>query len=513
MSYLKRIAAFILAAVMLTAIASGCATQDTTAPDGSSSSAVSSEKTVPATISVLFRGDNTPPSSNMVLKAIEEKTGIKVAPIYVPIADYQTKLSALLAAKSLPDIVRIENVSMANEFKENGALAELTDIIGENMPTYYPEAKDTLQNNPLNKDGKVYALVSSKLRYATNLNIRTDWLEKLGLTMPTDLDSLYNVLYAFTNSDPDGNGAKDTIGLAASVNAEDFIMFSTILGAYGIPANMPIQLEDGTVTTFLKHKNFLEAAKYYNKLYKDGLIDPDFATIPIMNSFGKLWDGKAGAMDFQCVGPTNNWMPGRYTEATPPTFDFATIKGPDGTAGVREQYPQYATSIVVTANSKNPAAALRLLDFFYSEEGDELLLLGVEGTHYKWADKENGKYEWIPPFDDSATNRNDGVYVYWDNLLTPENHIEIRTLNKQSQEGVALAFANSTIAWPFITTPFEADTLYRSTLKQIENEVFCTLVMSTGDLDAAYAQAIQRWNNEGGTQWEQEATAAYKSQQ
>ena len=43
--------------------------------------------------------------------------------------------------------------------------------------------------------------------------IRKDWLDKLGLEQPKTIDDFYNVLKAFKEQDPDGNGANDTYGM------------------------------------------------------------------------------------------------------------------------------------------------------------------------------------------------------------------------------------------------------------------------------------------------------------
>ena len=472
-----------------------------------------SEAKGPVTLSILIGGDNTPPSTSNVLKQITKETDIAITPMYVPNADYSTKLNTLVASKSLPDIFYTSDPTNAVQFKQNGAIADLTELVPKYMTGYYPDAKDVLSKNPLNTDGKIYAVFSLMVDYAANMNIRTDWLKNVGLSMPTDLDSLYNVLDAFTNKDPDKDGKKDTFGLSASIIV-GWENFSTIFGAYGVPSGKPIIADDGTVTTFMKAPNYLEAVKYFRKLYENGLIDPDFATVPAMTSYGKLWNGQCGAIDFRCVGPTNNWMPSRYTEKVTPTFDFATVKGPDGEAGLPIQYPDYLKSVMVSSQCKNPDAAARLLDFFYSEKGDELLRLGVEGLHFKWTDKENGQYEMIKPYDDDATNRNDGVFVYWQpHLITPVDNAEVRTFNKQTQEGVALASKNSTIPWAYIYTPFEASKTYGANLSQIEKEVFCTLITTKGDVEAEYKKGVARWDDEGGKTWEKEATEAYKSQQ
>ena len=71
--------------------------------------------------------------------------------------------------------------------------------------------------------------------------VRKDWLDKLGLEEPSTMDEVADMLRAFINDDPDGDGEADTIGLAmrSDVYGEypnntfgiDNI-FTAILGAY-----------------------------------------------------------------------------------------------------------------------------------------------------------------------------------------------------------------------------------------------------------------------------------------
>ena len=62
--------------------------------------------------------------------------------------------------------------------------------------------------------------------------MRVDWLKNLGLEMPTDLDSLYDVLYAFTYDDPDGNGQQDTVGIVMPM--AQYMQWDNLFGAFGI---------------------------------------------------------------------------------------------------------------------------------------------------------------------------------------------------------------------------------------------------------------------------------------
>ena len=46
--------------------------------------------------------------------------------------------------------------------------------------------------------------------------IRQDWLDNLGLDMPETFEEFKEVMRAFTEDDPDGNGVDDTYGFVSS---------------------------------------------------------------------------------------------------------------------------------------------------------------------------------------------------------------------------------------------------------------------------------------------------------
>lgn len=476
-----------------------------TSGNGTPTSTPTSTPTEPAEISILLFGDNTPAADNLVLQELGKRTNTKINMTYVPTKDVTAKKSTLAAANSLPDIFPTSG-SEAVEFKEGGMLAEVGDLVNKFAPNIIANVGENLPKAEINNDG-TYLILNARLEYVNQLNLRTDWLKKLGLEMPTDLDSLYNVYYAFTHNDPDGDGKNDTFGLACDASP---LEYETIFGAYGIPANNAIELADGTVTTWAKHPKFLEAVQYINKLRKDGLIEPDWATIPRMDMFGKLWNGVAGALEWECVGPTNNWMPSRYTESTPPTFDFPVIKGPEGKFGTSAAAPDLDSGYAFSSKCKNLEAAVKLANYCMSDEGSELLYLGVEDTMFKWTDKENGKYELLGEYKDSATHRAAGAFCYWW-LFAPTNHAEIRTFNKQTQEGVALAYKNG-IEHVDVVKTLKSRTDYGADMDQTIKEMFVELVASDGDLKAIYDEYIKRWEEEGGKEWETEATAAWKEQ-
>ncbi len=269
-------------------------------------------------------------------------------------------------------------------------------------------------------------------------------------------------------------------------------------------------MEDGTVTTYMKAPNYLEAVKYWRRLYKDGILDPDFATLSNMQTFEKLWNGVVGVYEWEAVGPTNNWYPNRYTFEVPenPEDIFAGIFL-DGCTGGVKKYTSYTSCIVVAASCTHPEAAVKVLnDVFFTDAGCDLRFLGVEGVMYEWLDKENGKYQRLGIYTDDAAHRSEGAYCYYPNgcLL---NNTELRTLNAFTQEMQAKEREIAT-DYPYIIRILDAGAEYGATLNEITKEAFANLIVcDDAELEDLYAQYVERWNEEGGLEWEEEATAAY----
>lgn len=466
------------------------------------------------TITMIMSGDNSPTDNNTVIQELNRRLGVNLEITYVSANDYNTKLNALIDAKALPDIYSVSDASILRQLKDAGMLYNFEPILEEYGPAILAGNGDVLRNPLLNRDG-LYLLVSEAGMYEKGLAIRKDWLQKVGLDMPTDIDSLYEVMRAFTFDDPDGDGESNTYGFVANMADGKASMWQKIMVVFDIPmrfTNGAVLPEDGTVTSVIKHPRFLEAMEFLHKLYAEGILYPDFASVTQMQCFEMLWQGRVGMLGFQAVGVTNNWYPGRYTFDVPEDpggiFGFAFING----KGAVREYPDYSVGTVINAQCEHPELALKVLDYmYYTEEGQELTFLGVEGTHFQWIDKENGKYERLGIYTDDTTHRADGAYVYnWAGGWTPEN-ISTRLMNKTTQEATVAERAAAT-DYPYISTVLESRSEYGSTLDEIVKECFATLIVTTGDMEAEYQEFVTRWEEEGGLEYEAEATAAYAAE-
>lgn len=148
---------------------------------------------------------------------IEKITGVKVEWECVASGDYNTVAQTRLASGSeLPDIIRVPNGTTGlADYSSQGLLVNIKDYINE---TDTPNLWKLFQEQPIyeaqmtSPDGNIYGLPHAEFdinNYVLMWNIiRQDWLDKLGLEMPATIDEYHDVLVAFRDQDPNGNGKR-----------------------------------------------------------------------------------------------------------------------------------------------------------------------------------------------------------------------------------------------------------------------------------------------------------------
>ena len=94
-------------------------------------------------------------------------------------------------------------------------------------------------------------------------------------------------------------------------------------------------------------------------------------------------------------------------QASVPGFQMAATEPPLGEAGVQihttiDLVPRAVVGATITSTCKNVDRVVEWLDYMYSPEGQMLLNMGIEGTHYTMVDGE-------PIFTDYVLNNPDGL--------------------------------------------------------------------------------------------------------
>ena len=137
------------------------------------------------------------------------------------------------------------------------------------------------------------------------MGIRQDWLDNLGLEMPTNNDELFDVLYAFTFNDPDGNGADDTYGIHPCAGNWVSKGFGNASAAYGITPDSYWLQDDGSVIYTGVTDQYKEMLRMLNEWYAAGVVDPEFTTDDRSAERDKLFNSKVGVV----TDDSNWWMP------------------------------------------------------------------------------------------------------------------------------------------------------------------------------------------------------------
>ena len=122
---------------------------------------------------------------------------------------YLEQLNLRIAAGDMPDMFTPWN-GVETELIENGALLDLTDLLPEKAPHLWEsipgDVWDAVKANDPTGQNRIY-VIPQVMSYGRNgAMIRKDWLDNLGLDMPTTQEEFVEVLRAFKNDDPNGNG-------------------------------------------------------------------------------------------------------------------------------------------------------------------------------------------------------------------------------------------------------------------------------------------------------------------
>lgn len=338
---------------------------------------------------------------NKMTKFMEEQTGVDIVWEIVPAQDASQRVNLLLASQvDLPDVFMIPS-GMTNEvvadMADQGLFVKLDDMI-EHLGFWYKQRReeDPLLEQILKlPDGHEYTIPKVVLSEPNQLSrrawINQKWLDNLGLETPTTTDELVEVLRAFKNNDPNGNGKADEIAFMGSTNGwatypEDFILNSFL--KYN--RNSPYYLDNGKVEACYDKDAYREGLKYMHQLCAvEGLLDP--ATYTQDNDqLTQLFNNEEVALvGLATGGGTFIWAPmdgERVREYAP----LAPLKGPEGVQyawwNPYENY--YINEWVITSACENPEVAFRFADFMYSREASMRNRLGEPGVD--WVEPEEG---------------------------------------------------------------------------------------------------------------------------
>lgn len=276
---------------------------------------------------------------------------------------YAQKLSVAILSEELPDIMKVS----ASDFEmlcENEQLAELSgtmEYASEEVKGFLDRFPDVLEDMR-REHGGLYAIpvVTDPYKTMPILYIREDWLNQVGMEIPTTAEELEAVAEAFVNQ----CGASYGFAMCNAVSSMEFAI-GWYMNTLGAAPFTWLKQEDGTLAPGEIQPEAKEALIWLNKLYEKGLIDPDFATKSVDMVTQDLVGGKVGIV----YGP---WWQYEWPLATAMNNnrDSKWICAPlPGYAQMaRREVSEY---YVVNANCKNPEVLMKILNLYAKVSGTD----------------------------------------------------------------------------------------------------------------------------------------------
>lgn len=319
---------------------------------------------------------------NPVIEALEDLLNVNLEVEAPPISSYSDRRNIVLASGELPDIIYVNDTGASyTQWSRDGLFLDLTPYLNE---TDMPNAYKVLTAQELNKvtvDGAVYSLPRVQTKPMDIIMYRQDWLDKLGLEVPTTPAEFAEVAKAFTTMDPDGNGLNDTFGWTLNTDKGEHPRH--MISGFGVrPSDVPD--ENGNYELMEASDEYIAYLDWMRDMYAAGAINPEFYLITANND-DELW--YAGKMGIRYVntnvehyvsdlGSTNWANPDREVAVAAPLME-------EGQEKAAVYYPpQTWGNWAINADSENLEAAIKFLDACYTDAVNNLLAFGVEGITY-----------------------------------------------------------------------------------------------------------------------------------
>ena len=411
----KKIVALLTACMLMTGMFTGCGSSQQAA--GSSGAEAGQTQTgdnslfnepgqlpivnEPVTLTV-FAPANPDGSweDNEMVKELEETTGIHLEWQTCAASDnVQEKLSTMFASGDLPDII-LTGVGSSNRYDkateqalgEQGLILPLNDYL-DTVSVGYKQALDEIEGMRdyiTTPNGNIYSLPnvdgSLHVQYNMKLWINTQWLDNLGLEMPTTTEEFYQVMKAFKEQDANGNGdLNDEIPLSTVTSGAGTQIDGFLMNPFQLTSETnKLYLDNGKVTFAPVQEGYKEGLKYLKQLYSEGLLNPESFTQDKNNQVNINEAGDEcviGAFLAQRPGYACDLKTEPYSDKWKQYQSLAPLTGPDGQCVASwNPYVMFQTGMTfISSSCSNPEAAFRLLD--YIETQTYRAILGKEGVN------------------------------------------------------------------------------------------------------------------------------------
>lgn len=338
-------------------------------------------------------------------KEMEARTGVKLDLKAISMFSVSEQFSLMVTSGDYADMIEGATAYYSGGGSKaiaDGFLMDMNDYL-DVMPNYaaWLDSDPSYRRDITTMDGGIaYAALFGETERNVGPQLRGDWLDALGLELPTTYDEYHDVLTAFQNAygaglwlDSNGSQRNDVLSAGYNVHSNN-----------SDPTVRPFRVIDGVVEYSAGTEDYREYITMLHGWWQDGLIYRDFLSQQsvsspdsglVLNNNISVWASDSGTMetydsltDDIDIRPAP--LPRREKDQTLHLYD-QTGKCGDGTS--------------ISTTCADPELAARWLDYCYTYDGTLLYDYGIEGEGLTF--DENGD----PMYTDLVLNNPDMITV------------------------------------------------------------------------------------------------------
>lgn len=522
-SSMKRWVAIVSVGAIAAGSLAGCGSSNkesaSPSPGASAGASAAATQQTPVELNIMLPifKTNFPKDGSPVAAEIEKLTNSKLHFEWVPNASYNDKFNIVLVSGKLPHIIAVLNdrsSSFVNAVR-TGAFWEVGPYL-KDYPNLSKANEVVLSNASI--DGKVYGVYRSRDLGRYGYYYRKDWLDAVGMQEPKTIDDFYNMLKAFKEKDPDGNGKNDTYGMVLVKWTGGWASgFDNIKLWFGAPNKWG--LKDGKLVPEHQYEEYIDGLKFMKKLYDEKLINSDFAVYDSAKWVDPLVNGQAGVIVDVADGASrvedkihNALIKEGKDDPKKQFMDVASgVVGKDGklhtlpTSG-------YSGLLAIPKSSVKTEAELKRVLGFLDRLGDQELLnltsLGIKDKHYT-LDADNN----VVRSTDTVLLESEVEGLNQMNTYSPFKELQVKQTDLRKKQTALIKKNEETIvANPAASLISDVFNQKGPQLENIINDARIKFIVGQID-EAGLRSAFETWKKSGGDDLVKEMNELYTASQ
>lgn len=321
-------------------------------------------------------------SENTAYQEVMERLGIKIEFIHPAVGQEQEEFNLLFLGDKLPDIIAYADHYVGGEFQgmRDGVFQDITELAPEYAPDYYKilQNDEEFYRESTDNDGHLVSFNAYKpvgdppfRRWVLNQAL----LDELGCEIPRTIDQFEEMF--------DKMQAKGITPYLLDRSGYEV----QLMGMYDLYFNKDIHFYkwEDTVKFAPVEDKFLDYLTLLNNWYSKGYISKDFSSIQETEANTMFDTGQLGTQLFAIVSTYNRCQAQGIDIVSAPyprLYEGQELHWDDYNNWPRTYFP--GETAVISKDCKNVEAAMKLLNYGYTQEGADLYNWGVEGINWDW---------------------------------------------------------------------------------------------------------------------------------